>query len=416
MGLFGRSSEGGFVDAIRCDEPEYLVWKWRPAGATGPTHKENALRLGSSLRVKEGEVAVLVYPQADGAPYDFVVGPQDRLLRTLNLPVLTELLGLAYGGDSPFQAEVYFFNLAANNQVRFGLPEFDVFDARFPDLGLPCVVRGSLTFNLSDYRQFIKLNRLLDFDLEDLRQQIRSAFTRQAKVVVTNAAVAAGWPVLQLERRLDELSELLQARLAPVLAEDFGINLKRVDIAAVELDKAHPHYQQLKLSTADQQTKLLVAQTDLGILNLAENVRIQRKETEMQAEARNFPVHQLDLQARVLQAAAENPGGAGGPGPAGLMTGLVMGQQLGGMLGNLAQTPPMPPPPPAAPLYHLALHGQRLGTYTLAQLGQLAAAGQLSPTHHVWREGFSAWELAGQNAEVAAVFAAGPPPPPAPQP
>ena len=30
MGLFGKKSEGGFMDVIRCDEQEYLVWKWRP--------------------------------------------------------------------------------------------------------------------------------------------------------------------------------------------------------------------------------------------------------------------------------------------------------------------------------------------------------------------------------------------------
>ncbi|RTQ50287.1 DUF4339 domain-containing protein [Hymenobacter gummosus] len=411
MALFGPSPEGGLLDAIRCDKPEYLVWKWRPAGAHGPSHKENALRWGSSLRVKESEAAVLVYPQADGSAYDVVPGPQDRLLRTLNLPVLTELLGLAYGGDSPFPAEVYFFNLAANNQIRFGLPEFDVFDARFPDLALPCVVRGTLTFNLTDIRQFIRLNRLVTFDLEDLRLQIRSAFARQAKTLIINAALAADWSVLQIESRLDELSALLQARLAPVLAEDFGVNLKRVDVAAIELDKAHPHYQQLRHTTADQQTRLAAAQTDLSILNQAENARIQRRETEMQMEARNFPLHQFDQQARILHAAAANPGGAGGAALAGLLPGLVMGQQLGSMLNSFVPAPPAPP----VQLYHLALHGQQLGTYTLAQLGQLAAAGQLSPAHHVWREGLAGWELAGQNAEVAAVFAAGPPPVP-PQP
>ncbi|MFM7667943.1 MAG: virion core protein (lumpy skin disease virus), partial [Bacteroidota bacterium] len=65
MGLFS-SSEGGFMDVIRCDEPEYLVWKWRPAGSTETTRKENAIRYGSSLRVKQGEVAVFVYSKDGG--------------------------------------------------------------------------------------------------------------------------------------------------------------------------------------------------------------------------------------------------------------------------------------------------------------------------------------------------------------
>ena len=61
MGLFGKSKEGGFMDVIRCDEPEYLVWKWRPSGEALSTKKENAIRYGSSLRVKDGELAVFVY-------------------------------------------------------------------------------------------------------------------------------------------------------------------------------------------------------------------------------------------------------------------------------------------------------------------------------------------------------------------
>ena len=63
MGLFGNKKEGGLMDVIRCDEQEYLVWKWRPSGDADSTKKENAIRYGSSLRVKDGELAVFVYKQ-----------------------------------------------------------------------------------------------------------------------------------------------------------------------------------------------------------------------------------------------------------------------------------------------------------------------------------------------------------------
>ena len=43
MGLFGNKKEGGLMDVIRCDEQEYLVWKWRPSGDADSTKKENAL-------------------------------------------------------------------------------------------------------------------------------------------------------------------------------------------------------------------------------------------------------------------------------------------------------------------------------------------------------------------------------------
>ena len=56
MGLFNNKKEGGFMDVIRCDEQEYLVHKWRPGGEANSTKKENSIRYGSSLRVKDGEV------------------------------------------------------------------------------------------------------------------------------------------------------------------------------------------------------------------------------------------------------------------------------------------------------------------------------------------------------------------------
>ncbi len=45
MGFFGNKNEGGFMDVIRCDEQEYLVWKWRPSGPANSTAKENSIRI-----------------------------------------------------------------------------------------------------------------------------------------------------------------------------------------------------------------------------------------------------------------------------------------------------------------------------------------------------------------------------------
>ena len=158
MGLFDRKKEGGLMDVIRCDEQEYLVWKWRPSGEANSTKKENAIRYGSSLRVKDGEVAVFVYKKDGGEMMDYIMGPHDQKIETANFPVLTSIVGSLWGGNTPFQAEIYFINLQGNNQVRFAVPYFDVADPRYPDFTVPVAVRGTITFNLTDYKQFIKLN------------------------------------------------------------------------------------------------------------------------------------------------------------------------------------------------------------------------------------------------------------------
>ena len=92
MGLFGNKSEGGFFDVIRCDEQEYLIHKWRPSGEANSTIKENAIRYGSSLRVKEGELAVFVYKQKDASVQDFIEGPFDQTIKTLSLSHLDYLI------------------------------------------------------------------------------------------------------------------------------------------------------------------------------------------------------------------------------------------------------------------------------------------------------------------------------------
>ena len=92
MAIFGNPKSGGFMDEIRCDEPSYLIWKWHPSGsASGNNNRENAIRWGSSLRVKDGEVAVFVYKQPNGITQDFIEGPFDQKIETKNFPVLQAL-------------------------------------------------------------------------------------------------------------------------------------------------------------------------------------------------------------------------------------------------------------------------------------------------------------------------------------
>ncbi len=98
MGLFRKKSEGGFMDVIRCDQQEYLVWKWRPSGEANSSKKENTIRYGSSLRIKDGELAVFVYEQQDGGNQDFITGPHDQTIKTANFPILTGIVGSAFGG------------------------------------------------------------------------------------------------------------------------------------------------------------------------------------------------------------------------------------------------------------------------------------------------------------------------------
>lgn len=445
MGLFNKKTEGGLMDVIRCDEQEYLVWKWRPAGQeANTTKKENSIRYGSSLRVKDGEMAVFVYKQDNGSMQDFIMGPYDDTIKTANFPVLSGIVGLGFGGASPFQAEVYFINLAGNVQIKFGVPFFDVFDPRFLDFAVPMAVRGTITFNITDYKGFIKLNRLINFELEDFKKQIKDAVIKYVKGVVTNVPQEHGIPVLQMERKILQINEIVAQYLKPRLEGDFGVNMKGLDIASIEADKESDGYRELRNVTSAQTAKTVEAQTNVNIRNLEdtqrinaenmeESLRIQREEAQraqrLQTESNYMGAHSLDQQTSVLKTAAANlgqmgnmnMGGGGGMNPAGMMTGMMMGgamgQQMAGMMNqmgqNANQTMNTPPPMPQVQ-YTLNINGQNMGPFNMQQLQQMVQNGQMNQQTYVWKQGMAGWEMAGNVQELATLFGAVPPPPPAP--
>lgn len=450
MGLFGRGKGGGVMNVIRCDEEDYIVWKWRPLGQNvNSTSRENSIRYGSSLRVKDGEVAVFVYKQKDGTMQDFIEGPFDDTIKTANFPVLTSIVGMAFGGESPFQAEVYFINLQGNNQLRFAVPYFDVFDPRLPDHGVPMAVRGTITFNITDYRGFIKLNRLVNFDHEQFMKQIRAALTKYVKGVVMNVPQEMGIPVIQMERQILQINDRVEGYLKPRIEGDFGVNLKGLDIAAMEIDKESPYYEELRQLTAGNTARTMNAQTDVNIQNLKdtqrinaanmeETLRIQREEMQraqkLQTETNFIGAHALNQQTDVLKTGAQSLGqmgsmdlgthGGSGMNPAGMMTGMMMGgamgQQMAGMMQNVGQqmqSAMNTPPPMPSIQYHVSVNGAQAGPFNMQQLAQMAQSGQLTRQTYVWKQGMANWEFAGNVPELASLFAppvpgATPPPPP----
>lgn len=439
MGLFS-SSEGGFMDVIRCDEPEYLIWKWRPAGSNESTRKENAIRYGSSLRVKQGEVAVFIYSKDGGTMQDFIVGPHDETLKTANFPILASIVGSAFGGGSPFQAEVYFINISGNNQLKFGIPYFDVFDPRFVDFAVPVAVRGTLTFNLTDYKSFINLNRLIEFNKEDLFEQIKAAISKVIKQVVSNIPAEMQMPVVQIERKIQEVNDRISPEISSRLAQDFGLNFKALDVSAIEIDKTSDQYSKLMGITADQVSKTIEAQGEINIKNIAdtqelnaenleETLRIQREEAQraqkLQTETNFINTHVINQQSDVLKTAAENlgnmsqTGGGDGSGmnPAGLMTGMAlggaMGNQMAGMMNQMAgavNQPQNTPPPLPVESYFIALNGQQAGPYKTVELLQLISTNQITKETLVWKSGMTAWERAENVAEFETLFNQSPPP------
>mgnify|MGYP004443165057 CR=1 FL=1 len=246
MMILKNISKTGIVDVVRCDEPHYLIWKWRPDGMKlGESERENAIRCGSTLRVKAGEVAVFISRQEDRVIQSFIEGPFDGPLITDNIPFLTDIANIGFGGKSIFQSEVYFINLEKNIQIRFGVPFFDVYDSKFPDISVPVAVRGNLTFNITDYERFIGYHRTMNIGVDDFKKRIRDIVNKHVKEIVMEAPDANNISLLKLGTKTSVISEEIETYIRDRLGEEFAVNVTSLDITDVEFDESDLGYHKL---------------------------------------------------------------------------------------------------------------------------------------------------------------------------
>lgn len=441
MSLWNRK-KGGFIDEIRCDEPSYLIWKWHPKGRElGDNNLENAIRWGSSLRVKDGEVAVFVYNQENGIHQDYIVGPYDDIVDTKNFPILASIVGLAYDGGTPFQAEVYYINLAKIVQVKFGVPFFDVYDPRFLDFAIPVAVRGTISFSISDYKEFVQLHRLSNFNLNDFQKQIRDVTNRYVKDVIVNIPAQHNIPVIQIETKISQINDVIEYDLSQRLTESFGVNVSGIDVGAIEIDKSSDGFRELMKVTKDVISATIEAETAAKVKDIAdrqridvknydETLRIQREEGQYavhkQTQSANMGAFQVEKQAEVGTAGAEALGkmGSNGAGDINLgsggfnMAALIANMAVGGAVGkNIAknmndvmssmsqstQTEITPPPVPTT-TYYVAVNGQAVGPFDLKVLSEMATSGQLTQDTLVWRNGLTEWIKAESTDDLKALF------------
>lgn len=347
-------------------------------------------------------------------------------------------------------------NLSKGSQLNFAIPYFDVFDPRLQDYGVPVSVHGAVVYAIEDMDLFHSVNRNEGYSDETFKNKLRGQLTKFIKSVVSNAPSDAQIPVVQIERKIFEISELIQQRVTPQVEKLFGITIRSLDITGINVDKESRGYRELKALTADLEKERMMAQhnaqisnfnlnndlqqdmlkkqselnldamgrkqeLDLGgqeelqrmnLENQRETMRIQREEMQrasrLQTEQTFMGAHQANLNAGVLNNATDNGINAfrqqtmGGMNNMGQMDGAP---QMPGQKG-MGGAPQMPGMGAAVPQvqYYIGINGQQYGPCDWNKLQQLVQQGQLTQQSYVWKNGMAQWEFAGNVAELAPLF------------
>jgi membrane protease subunit (stomatin/prohibitin family) len=369
MGLFDKI-KSQFIDIIEWPEtePGILVHRFN--------RYENEIKMGAKLIVRPGQRAVFVNEGRIADAFE----PGTYRIETKNIPVLTTLLSLPYGFNSPFKAEVYFIKTTEQLDRKWGTPNPVMM--RDNDFGMVRLrSRGNYSYKVGIREEMISrfVGAQSEFAASAIEDQIRIKIISS----FTDCLGEHKIPALDLAAKYDEISEFMKEKL---VAE---FNRLGLELLSFTLEN---------ISLPEEVQKAMDQRTSMGALG----------------NLNNFSQYQA---ANALRDAAQNQGGAGN------MMGMMMGAQMaGGVSGALHQQQPQqqpaaaPPPVPPQIKYFMVIDGQQAGPFDLNTLKQKAQSGEFSPDSLVWTEGMTGWEKASTRQDLSGIFGAAPPPIPPPLP
>jgi len=196
---------GIFLDVI-----EYFNEEGRDIVHRVPEEGSADTSIGSQLIVRENQAAVFF---RDGRALD-TFQPGRHTLTTMNLPLLKNVLGLAFNGKSPFRAEVYFVNLRVFTNAKWGTAEPIPFRDKELDI-IRIRAHGIYSYRVTEPQLFV--NKIVGTQHILKREEIDNFFKNVIISRLTDFLGETYTSIFDLAKNYDELSMGAKARIT----EDF---------------------------------------------------------------------------------------------------------------------------------------------------------------------------------------------------
>ncbi len=190
-----------------------------------PENESGEFRLGSQLVVRESQRAVFF---RDGKALD-VFSAGRHTLSTSNIPLLTAVIGLPFGGESPFKAEVYFVAMREFTDLKWGSPQPLVY--RDAELGMVRLrTFGTYSMRVDNPQLFVTqvVGSRGAFSTGAIEEFLRSIVINEFNDILGDVHTS----LLDIQRMTRELADASRA----LLADDFsrlGLRLTTFQISAI---------------------------------------------------------------------------------------------------------------------------------------------------------------------------------------
>ncbi|MEO0380851.1 MAG: SPFH domain-containing protein, partial [Pseudomonadota bacterium] len=213
--------------------------------------------------------------------------------------------------------------------------------------------------------------------MDEISYQIRNIIVQE----MSRSLAKSDIPVLDMAANTRELGQIVAKEISAQIAE-YGLVIPELYIENISLPPAVE--------------AVMDKRSSMGVIgNLNEYMQFQAAEALGREGSGSADAMQAGLGAAM---------------------GMQMGQMAAGPWGarpaGATPAPMAPPPPPVEHVWHIAEAGATKGPFSKAQLGRMAAAGEVSRETYVWTEGQDGWMRAEDVTELARLFTILPPPPP----
>lgn len=191
------------------------------------------LALGSQLVVQEGQIAIFV---KCGRMCD-MFSPGTYTLSTENLPVLSSIVNLPFGGKTPFTAEVYFINSTTKLDLHWGTTDpIQLIDPKY-FVKLRIRAFGQMGLKLHNYSTFFQelIGGMQQADLvkfDKITEFYRGLLVIKVKSIISDTILTEKISALEISSKLDELSEKVKDRINPEF-EKYGFSVSNFYIQSI---------------------------------------------------------------------------------------------------------------------------------------------------------------------------------------
>lgn len=221
-----------FIEIIEeiSPDPNLLMWKYHD--------QDKEIKNGAKLTVRESQSVLFLNEGQVADVFDAGL----HTLSTENIPILSKIKGWKYGFESPFKADVYFFNTRQFVNNKWGTPAPILMpDPQFGNIRVRAF--GSFDIRIKDVATFFRTyaGSFPQFTIFELQHELRDFIAPKFGEVLANENIT----VTDVAGNITLLGKKIEPLLRPYF-EQFGLELMQFVVTSVTLpEEVTAHYDKI---------------------------------------------------------------------------------------------------------------------------------------------------------------------------